>query len=221
MQPLFDFNLRQYDSQYYRIYDKALETDLSRIPSFRMLKAFVAADKDEVVLDAGCGAGHLLAHVAGGTGARLIGVDSSEAALELARQRFPGPDYRQCDLRALDLPDSSVDKIVCFNVIEHIAEQAQVMAEFRRVLRSGGTLVIGTNIRDSIAWMLYQIFITEHTHIREFTVREFRTFLSEHFEVDSCRRSSGVFRFRPPISWIFHHVLLGDVIAKCRNTKAR
>lgn len=211
---LFGFKLTRYDSEYYRIYDKAQGIPLDRIPSFRLLRKLLDLKPGEVLLDAGCGAGHQLRFYLEGSGATGLGVDFSPAALDLVRGRFPELMVSRQDLRRLGLAEASVDKIVCFSVIEHIDGQDAVMQEFRRVLKPGGTLVIGTNIRDSIAWKLYQAFIGEHTHVREFTVREFAEFVDGHFRVEACRRSSGVFRFGPPIDWIFHYALLGDVIIR-------
>jgi SAM-dependent methyltransferase len=211
---IFGFRLTRYDSEYYRIYDKAQGIPLGRIPSFRLLKELLDLRPGELLLDAGCGAGHQLRYFLDGSDASGLGVDASPAALDLVRQRFPELAVSQQDLRSLELADASVDKIVCFNVIEHIDGQDQVMQEFQRVLKPGGVLVMGTNIRDSIAWKLYQAFIGEHTHVREFTVREFAEFVGGHFRVETVRKSSGVFRFGPPIDWIFHYILLGDVIIR-------
>ncbi|MFH0986171.1 MAG: methyltransferase domain-containing protein [Candidatus Omnitrophota bacterium] len=214
---IFDFKLRQYDADYYKIYDRALTRDLDTIPSFRLIKEYLALKPGETLLDAGCGAGHQLNYLLRDVNATGLGVDSSETAATLAVQRFPGRKFFRQDLRRLEFGDYTVDKIVCFNVIEHIAEQDDVMREFLRVLKPGGSLVIGTNIRDSLAWKLYQLTIGEHTHVREFTVNEFIEFLGQFFVVANYKRSSGVFRFGPPLSWVFHHVLLGDVIALCKK----
>jgi 2-polyprenyl-3-methyl-5-hydroxy-6-metoxy-1,4-benzoquinol methylase len=189
-----DFCLRNYDEKYYRIYEKAWQVDLDRIPSFHLLKKFLDPHPGERILDAGCGTGHLLHYLINGSAATGSGVDFSKAALKTA-----------------------TDQITCFNVIEHVAEQDRVMDEFKRVLKNKGLLAIGTNIKDSFAWRLYQLFIGEHTHVKEFSVKEFLSFLRRHFDVVAYRKSSGVFRFGPPISWIFHHLFLGDIIALCRN----
>lgn len=217
MRKFFDFSLDNYDAEYYRIYEKAWKTNLDQIPSFRLINQYLNPQAGEYILDAGCGTGHLLNHTLSGSEANGYGIDFSGAALEIASRRYPMFRFMQTDLRAIALRDRSLDKITCFNVIEHIAEQDAVMEEFKRILKRGGLLVIGTNIRDSIAWRLYQFFIGEHTHIREFNVEEFVAFLGRHFDVLTFKKSSGVFRFGPPISWIFHHLLLGDILALCRN----
>jgi len=213
----FDFKLHAYDDDYYRIYDKLADVDFGKIPSFRLLRHFLDVQTGERVLDAGCGDGHLLAYVTAAKNAFATGVDGSRAALERGRQMFPQTAFARQDLRALAFKDESFDKILCFNVIEHIAAQERVMAEFQRVLKPGGLLVAGTNIKDSIQWWLYQKFIGEHTHVHEFSVPEFLTFVSRFFCVRAYRKSSGVFRFKPPLSWVSHHLFKGDIIVCCRK----
>ena len=214
---ILNFSLKEYDEKYYRIYERAWRVDLDRIPSFNLLKKFLDPHPGERVLDAGCGTGHLLRHLINGSGAIGYGIDFSKAALKVATERYPMKRYMLMDTRDLAIQDKTFDKITCFNVIEHIAEQDRVMSEFKRILKKNGLLAIGTNIRDSIAWRLYQLFIGEHTHVREFSVEEFLAFLGRHFDVVTYRKSSGVFRFSPPISWIFHYIFLGDIIVLCRN----
>jgi SAM-dependent methyltransferase len=50
----------------------------------------------------------------------------------------------QGNLAELPLPDGSVDIVVNFQVIEHLWDQAQFIAECARVLRPGGLLMIST-----------------------------------------------------------------------------
>lgn len=220
MKGFFGFKLTTYDSDYYRIYDRARQVPLARIPSFRALRALLDLKPGETLLDAGCGAGHQLDFYLAGSGATGAGVDHSEAALHEASTHFPALRLSRQDIRCLALEDACIDKIVCFNVIEHLCagDQELAMDEFWRVLKPAGSLVIGTNIRNSLAWKLYQAFIGEHTHLREFTAGEFKDFVASRFTVDACLKSSGVFRFGPPVDWIFHYLLLGDVIVRAHKS---
>ncbi|MFO1399367.1 MAG: class I SAM-dependent methyltransferase [Burkholderiales bacterium] len=97
------------------------------------------------VLDAACGEGYgswLLAKSA----ASVIGVDVSPAAVAHAGQRYKHPNlaFTTGSVAALPLPDASVDLVVSFETIEHLHEQAAMLAEFRRVLAPGGVLVISS-----------------------------------------------------------------------------
>jgi SAM-dependent methyltransferase len=80
-------------------------------------------------------------------GYEVIALDVSEVALELGRQLYerlpvvgtqPPPRFLKFDGRRIDLPDESVDRILCFDSFHHVPNQAEVLAEMARVLRSGG-----------------------------------------------------------------------------------
>jgi SAM-dependent methyltransferase len=93
------------------------------------------------VLDAACGTGRHAAYAAA-RGHRVIGVDSSPAMLDVARQKLPGAEFHEADLAALPLPDGHVDLIVCALALAHVRDLGPVFAEFARVLRPGGHLVV-------------------------------------------------------------------------------
>jgi len=110
---------------------------------------------EDVFLDPMCGTGTILierAHI--GRYAMLLGGDSDPETLEAARENI-GPRYKPIELRqwdavALPLEDASVDKIVS-NLpwgIRHGSHSdnrklyPRLIAEFRRVLKPGGTMVL-------------------------------------------------------------------------------
>jgi SAM-dependent methyltransferase len=93
-----------------------------------------------VALDAACGTGRFAEFLAR-CGHRVIGVDSSPDMLAYARRRVPDAEFHVGELDRLPLPDDSVDVIVCALALEHVPLQP-VFAEFARVLRPGGDLVI-------------------------------------------------------------------------------
>jgi SAM-dependent methyltransferase len=72
----------------------------------------------------------------------VIGTDASPEMLAEARKRLPDIDFREADLLRLPLPDNAVDTVVCALALTHVPDLAQVLAEFARVLRPSGHLVI-------------------------------------------------------------------------------
>ena len=94
-----------------------------------------------VALDAACGTGRF-AEFLSRRGHYVIGVDTSPDMLALARSRVPAGEFHLAPLERLPLPDDSVDVIVCALALVHVAELPPVLAEFARVLRPGGDLVI-------------------------------------------------------------------------------
>ena len=94
-----------------------------------------------VALDAACGTGRHTAYLAS-LRHRVIGVDGSPGMLAKARAKLPDVEFHQADLHRLPVPDDHVDLVVCALALSHVRDLAPVFAEFARVLRPGGSLVI-------------------------------------------------------------------------------
>jgi 2-polyprenyl-3-methyl-5-hydroxy-6-metoxy-1,4-benzoquinol methylase len=105
----------------------------------------------ERVLDIGCGEGRFTAELAR-AGARVVGVDVAEEPRRRARARHPELDLRLLgDEGPWDLADASFDVVWAGEVIEHVADTAAWLSEVRRVLRSGGSLLLSTPALGSLA----------------------------------------------------------------------
>lgn len=96
------------------------------------------------VLDAGCGPGHWTAYLAG-RGLDVYGVDVVPAFLEHARATCPDVRFDLQSIDRLDAPDGSLGGILSwFSTIHHEPSAISTpVAEFARVLRPGGRLVLG------------------------------------------------------------------------------
>jgi SAM-dependent methyltransferase len=95
------------------------------------------------VLEAGCGEGYG-ADLIAGVARRVVAVDYDQAAVAHVRSRYRRVEVMQANLADLPLPDESVDVVVNFQVIEHLWDQAQFVAECARVLRPSGLLMVST-----------------------------------------------------------------------------
>jgi ubiquinone/menaquinone biosynthesis C-methylase UbiE len=94
-----------------------------------------------VALDAACGTGRHAEYLAS-LGHDVIGVDISPDMLARARAKIPDGEFHEGDLHLLPLPDDHVDLVVCALALTCVPALGPVFAEFVRVLRPGGHLVI-------------------------------------------------------------------------------
>jgi ubiquinone/menaquinone biosynthesis C-methylase UbiE len=95
------------------------------------------------VLDAGCGSGALTAALRD-RGAAVTGIDSSASMLAIARRRL-GEDVPLgvVDLRnPLPFGNEVFDDIVASLVLHYLQDWGPTLAEFRRVLKPGGRLIV-------------------------------------------------------------------------------
>jgi SAM-dependent methyltransferase len=95
------------------------------------------------VLEAGCGEGYG-ADLISGVARRVVGLDYDESAVAHVKARYPRVEMLHGNLASLPFPDGAFDVVVNFQVIEHLWDQGQFVAECRRVLRPGGVLLMST-----------------------------------------------------------------------------
>jgi 2-polyprenyl-3-methyl-5-hydroxy-6-metoxy-1,4-benzoquinol methylase len=122
-------------------------------------------------LDAGCGSGTLARYLAE-SGARVLAVDAAEemiaAARELASRDIANHDVTNHDIANKHEPDpqlrfehvatiadlplasQSLDGILCSSVLEYVSDPAACLAEFGRVLRPAGLLLVSVPNRTSL-----------------------------------------------------------------------
>ncbi len=97
------------------------------------------------VLEAGCATGIGARLFAAAGARRVVGVELLAELLDEARRQTADPrvEYRQANLnRRLPCADAAFDLVVCTEVLEHITDHETAIAEFLRVLRPGGRLVV-------------------------------------------------------------------------------
>lgn len=113
----------------------------------------------KAVLDIGCGGGILteaLAH----RGARVTGIDMTDAPLKVARLHaldsgLEGIEYRQMTAEALaEEAPGQFDVITCMEMLEHVPDPTSVIAAIERLLKPGGYAFFSTINRNPKAWVM-------------------------------------------------------------------
>ncbi|HEX3633598.1 MAG TPA: methyltransferase domain-containing protein [Casimicrobiaceae bacterium] len=99
------------------------------------------------VLDAACGEGYGTA-LLGTKAAEAVGVDIDAGSIRHAQSAYGGATVRfvEGSCTELPFPDASFDAVVSFETIEHLdaADQPPMLAEFARVLKPAGVLIISS-----------------------------------------------------------------------------
>lgn len=94
------------------------------------------------VLDAGCGAGRVSAHLSA-RGLDVFGVDLSPVMVELARRTYPHLRFDVGALEDLPVPDTTLGGLLAWYSLIHTAPERLLtcVGEFARVLRPGAWML--------------------------------------------------------------------------------
>lgn len=127
----------------------------------------------ERILDVACGTGELERRmITRFPEQEVYGIDLSDDMLAWARTKLghhPRLHFAQGDSRALAFPDAYFDIVVSCSALHYMREPTRVMAEFARVLRPGGRVVIADWCRDFLFAKAYnwirKRLVPAHYHV--------------------------------------------------------
>ena len=114
----------------------------------------------EVILDLGCGTGHLTKTIAE-SGARAIGTDSSASMIASAQQTYPDIEFLVADARTYTSP-ATFDAIFSNATLHWIPEAEQVAQCMATSLKPGGRLILEMGGKGNIAHI--QQAFQQHLH---------------------------------------------------------
>ena len=109
------------------------------------------------ILDVGCGGG-LLSEGMAARGANVTGIDLSEKPLSVARLHLlesgQKVDYRKISVEqmAQETP-GAFDAVTCLEMLEHVPDQASVVASCARLVKPGGQVFLSTLNRNPKAYL--------------------------------------------------------------------
>lgn len=133
-----------------RLYEAIKKINLKH--KFRLASRDLPVGK---LLDIGCGVGDFL-HIAEHNGWQCTGVEPSEEAREIARQRIKGDLLYSEDLE--QLPDQSFDLITMWHVLEHVDDLKWQVAQLQRLIKPEGRIVIAVPNYRSYDGRFYNAF---------------------------------------------------------------
>lgn len=153
---------KQYFDKQAKDYDNSSDGKFVRCLYEEIVKRAVSFPA-ETVLDLGCGNGNIIGLLKKEKEARYYGVDLSDEMIQEARKRL-GEDVGLETADAADLPfqDEYFDLIICNASFHHYTNPEKAVSEMRRVLKKGGTLILGDPtipgkwLRKFLNWGLHQ-----------------------------------------------------------------
>lgn len=117
-----------------RLYEKVKKVNLKH--KYELATKGLSTGK---LLDIGCGVGDFL-HTAEAQGWQCTGVEPSEEAKAIARQRTQAKLLSSEDQE--QLPDASFDVITLWHVLEHVDDLRWQVAQLQRLIKPNGRIVI-------------------------------------------------------------------------------
>lgn len=118
------------------------------LPRYDIVFRWGIFDKNDLVLDIGCGEGIMALKLAFRC-RHVIGLDINEGQIHLAQRRkksagrgVNNTSFLTGDILCLPFPEETFDKIIFLDALPEIREDAGALRELARVLKKGGRLII-------------------------------------------------------------------------------
>ncbi|MFI7599159.1 class I SAM-dependent methyltransferase [Actinoplanes sp. NPDC049681] len=140
------------------------------------------------VLDLGCGPGHISEYLRS-RGVDTTGIDMVPGFIAHAKAAHPQGDYRLGSMKSLAVEDHSIAGILAWYSLIHVPpeELDESLAEFRRVMAPGATLVVGFFDNDEVGPFDHKVVTAYRWPVDEFSDRLKRAGFTE---VERERRPS-------------------------------
>ena len=206
---------------------------------------YLNLSREDILLDMGCGEGRHSIGAYIDTQANILGLDLSMKDLRIARGRLNDFDISEIEsscqfgeaaIEAIPIADSSLDAVICSEVLEHIDSPQESIKELIRVLKPGGIIALSVPrfMPELICWKLSKEYSqTPGGHVRIFKHRQLKNLGTENgLEYQSFHWAHGL---HSPYWWLqclfwktkeesflvkqYHKLLVWDLMKKPLFTK--
>jgi SAM-dependent methyltransferase len=154
------------------------------------------------VVDVGAGVGTFTA-LAAAAGSEVVAVEPEPAFAEVLRERFSGSEQVRVVEGALDAVEAGFDSAICFNVLEHIEDDAATLALLADRLVPGGRLFLLVPAHER----LFGGYDRAAGHVRRYSKAPLRERLVKAgFEIETLRHVNPV----GALGWLARVALRSD-----------
>lgn len=160
---------------------------------FKTLVKEVERLRPKAVLDVGCGEGFTLNRFRkANIGKDLIGVDTSQRAIELGRKQFPHLNLKEGSAYKLPFKDNTFDLVLCLEVLEHLENPEKALEELCRVSKKYCIISVPNE-----PWFRFANFIrgknlkrwgNDIEHINHWSTGAFKKFIGKKAKVISVKK---------------------------------
>lgn len=154
-EPDYDAYLTQFEENYEKLnYSGNLSSKVLAYSHKVLENSFTKKDHFSKVLEVGAGSGQHPLTVKHTFDKYLI-TDGNDKMLDQSRERFKGDtkyDYQVEDARKLTFADHSFDRVIATHVLEHLVNPHEILREWTRVIKPGGTLSLVLPCDPGLAW---------------------------------------------------------------------
>jgi ubiquinone/menaquinone biosynthesis C-methylase UbiE len=205
------------DNQFYNEFFKrsdpeACSTDVRRtLRNMEILSTLNGCYAGHIIVDIGCGVGDLCRILP--VSLKRIGIDLSLPALRYAnRDCRTDAMFVNASLYELPIQDESVDTVICLEVLEHLREDNKALEEIRRILRSGGRLIISLPSE-----VYFPQYLDLMGHWRHYTPEV----MTQMLERVGLKPERTLRRYRRFNKWYFYLYLMLWIVAACSRGLTR
>jgi len=120
----------------------------------------------EKILDIGCGSSPISLHYP-----HIIGLDNNIEKIKFMREKHKGGCYLNTTTQSFK--DGSFSNVLCIEVLEHLKNPIEMIAEISRILKVGGSAVIATPDYNKILWRIVEQFTPyKEEHCNNFNIEK-------------------------------------------------
>lgn len=138
------------------------------------------------ILEIGCGCGGLLSYLCT-QGFNAIGVERNREKVERGQELYGQLPIEIVETEVLPFPDASFDRVLSFDVFEHIPNSVKHLQEVHRVLKPNGYYLLQTPNRianvvfETIRWKSFTSWQSDHCSLHDYWGL-IRRFEENHFD---------------------------------------